>query len=80
MHRVTAWDGFGNLTQRDDQANGSTETAAYDALIRLIGSTTTLTGGASLTRSYSHDAIGNRSAYAYSADGEMTRDGGRTLA
>ncbi len=60
VHLVSTWDGFDNLEKRTDQVNGSTESATYDALNRLAGSTTTLTGGARLTRSYRYDASGNR--------------------
>jgi len=56
---TSSWDGFGNLTSR--KAGGSTETATYDKLNRLIGSVTTLRGGGgSVTRSYSYDSTGNR--------------------
>ncbi|MGH8275017.1 MAG: RHS repeat-associated core domain-containing protein, partial [Gammaproteobacteria bacterium] len=62
-HLTTTWDGFGNLHERDDARNDSTETATYDDLNRL--KTTNLVyhnfaGGGTLTRSFIYDATGNR--------------------
>jgi len=67
VHLVTHWDGFGNLARRSlhtsAMAGTSTEdNITYDALNRLTGSTTTLSGGGTLTQSYSYDATGNRTA------------------
>ena len=61
-HLTTTWDGFGNLAERDDAKNGSTETATYDHLNRLQTTNLTyhLTGGGSLAHSYSYDDTGNR--------------------
>ena len=57
-----SWDGFGNLAERDDAKNNSTETATYDHLNRLQTTNLTyhLTGGGSLAHSYSYDDTGNR--------------------
>jgi RHS repeat-associated protein len=54
-----AWDGIGNLTERDDANQGLTEKFNYDSLNRLTGSTLTANGTTTANLSVAYDAIGN---------------------
>ncbi len=69
-----SYDGYGNLTERDDVLNGSDETEHYDDLNRLIKSVLTVSGGGGTT-TYSYDDAGNltsrsdRGTYTYGENG-----------
>ncbi|MGH3260932.1 MAG: PKD domain-containing protein, partial [Trebonia sp.] len=67
---TSAWDGFGNLAERDDNKNGSEETATYDKLNRLHTTRLTyhLVGGGTLNHSYTYDGTGNRTAACEDSD------------